>query len=496
MAFLLNGVIIGHTKEFKSDDIRYDSRTAVLDHDSLLTKSYYNSNDFRVRWSNATAKPSDSEVEYILWSRTFPASATLKKAQEDSLRIYTYRFYYASKINEMAGELRRNIGKRLPKDQDNNWFDRTFPDLASPPTYAELVASLINTLEKEKDINKATEDFGDGIISKKLSNAINDQIDSSYYATRDADEASRNIRKSGIISFVKDKWGKPLSFEDIELIDTIPNPWNRRNLMLQAIEKNEGGPNQNLYGLLWKDLNGTEWDWIKDEKSEEKNESYPIRANYKYYSSHPKYRITKDSYNDDYLAFDDRGNLTRVIFPKFDMYWQFMGRHDSDVGKAIALMAYENNDYDIQSAQPPTLKYVRVQLDLQQLTGKARAQVDKAGDEMAKAFGQAVKDDVRYGNSKKGKAAARKNAANFFGAMLSAASANQDEAGSGWFSQIKHDYWDILKLGPYRMERISDTSVKYIYVNKELKPIIEMIVNYETSAPYKVKRTVTAKRIN
>lgn len=139
---------------------------------------------------------------------------------------------------------------------------------------------------------------------------------------------------------------------------------------------------------------------------------------------------------------------------------------------------------------------MRVGLGLDKLTGKARAQADKAGEEMAKAYGQAIKDDMRYGNSKKGKAAAQKNAANFFGAMLSAAAANHDDAGSGWFSQIKNDYWDILKLGPYRMERINDTCIKYIYVNKEMKPIIEMIVDYKTDSPYEVKRTIVTKRIN
>lgn len=46
------------------------------------------------------------------------------------------------------------------------------------------------------------------------------------------------------------------------------------------------------------------------------------------------------------------------------------------------------------------------------------------------------------------------------------------------------------------MERTGDTSIKYIYVDKTLKPVIEMTVDYKTHRPYEVKRTVTAKRIN
>lgn len=497
MAFILINVITVHANESEPGDVRYDSRTIQLDPDLRKTKLYYDSREFKERWRKAIAIPADDEAEYILWTRTFPASASLENVQKDSLRIYNYRLYYALNNNEMLAKLSRNIGKGLPQDKDYWWFNQNYPELPTPPTYAELVVSLINTLEKEKDIENAKEDFSRGIISKKLSNAINDQINNSYYASQDCRKAIRKISASGIESFVKEKWGKEFTAGDVELIDSIPNPWNRRKRMLLAIERDDNSLNWSLFSLLWKDINGDEWNWINNEKPIKKIERYPISVEYKYYESHPQYRFTPEVYESTmHFAYDGKGNLQRVLMPKYKLSWQDMGSNDSDVGMAIARMAYENNDYDIKSANSSTLKYVRVVLGLEKLTGKARAQAAKASEDMVKAYKQAVEDDIRYGNSRKGEAAARKNAANFFGAMLSAAYANHDEAGAGWFSQIEHDYWDILKLGPYKMERLSDTSVKYIYVDKELKPVIELSVAYQTAAPYEVKRTIQAKRID
>lgn len=509
--------------EAKDIEVKFDKEAVKYDPYLAESKEYYRGTYHLEKDLADFLKHPDPDAEWITNRRKLSKAAVAEQMKRDTISAANEKANMCRLLSTQGQRLRSNLGMSIQK------ADIESSDLA-------LIESLITQVPVEKDRIKIQEDLAKGKISKKLGPVVdaylaalereydryyqfchNSRISTSIGKPRTLEEIKkmREDRQNGIRPAQKETRRDPddlylvindiaIPVPEVVLTDTIRNPCNRRYLY------DNYGKSSGIFHigkLLETDCHSADWDWALPYYGiGTKQQDYPVYAEWYDFPEHPEYRVIGPE------VYDTEGNLVRILYlssgnlisgfrygrtnvARYFISFDDLGRHSSELGRKIALMAYNNNEHDVKSASASALKYIGLQLGLRELTGAEKAQSDKATKAMGDAFGKAVMDDMKYGsNTKKGKAAARKNAANFFNA-LAVGSSNFDSTGAAWFTQIENDYWKILKNSPYKIERVNDTKFKVIYVDENYEPVLEITREYTTDKPYNVKESVSVRRL-
>lgn len=106
-----------------------------------------------------------------------------------------------------------------------------------------------------------------------------------------------------------------------------------------------------------------------------------------------------------------------------------------------------------------------------------------------------MRAESRYGkNSRQAQAAARKGAAQLFGAL--SGSKFYDDKGYRWLEEVKSVYDDKIQQ-PYQLERIDNTSFRLTYASENGEGEFEIIAKYTNGKqPYTYVVNYTVNSIN
>ena len=111
------------------------------------------------------------------------------------------------------------------------------------------------------------------------------------------------------------------------------------------------------------------WEWIYKEESEEVFEAYPLRMDYKKYSSHPQYRVVDKYYdlkepNLINVVYNSDGKLVRVI-NIFDSNQQSISpRVTGELLRQTYINDYKTNKYNFKKENQNAQNYVKQELKL------------------------------------------------------------------------------------------------------------------------------------
>ena len=111
------------------------------------------------------------------------------------------------------------------------------------------------------------------------------------------------------------------------------------------------------------------WEWIDNDKAEDVFETYPLRMDYKKYSSHPQYRVVDKYYdlkepNLINVVYNSDGKLVRVI-NIFDFNQQSISpRVTGELLRQTYINDYKTNKYNFKKENQNAQNYVKQELKL------------------------------------------------------------------------------------------------------------------------------------
>ena len=111
------------------------------------------------------------------------------------------------------------------------------------------------------------------------------------------------------------------------------------------------------------------WEWIDNEEAEDVFETYPLRMDYKKYSSHPQYRVVDKYYdlkgpNLINVVYNSDGKLVRVI-NIFDSNQRFISsRVKDELLRVTYINDYKTNKYNFKKENQNAQNYVKQELKL------------------------------------------------------------------------------------------------------------------------------------
>ncbi len=152
--------------------------------------------------------------------------------------------------------------------------------------------------------------------------------------------------------------------------DVIPRQAPIDNVSsLQGSLNNDKGDNPE-FTMIPIIIDSTEgWEGIEDEKPEDVFESYPLRMDYKKYSSHPQYRVVDKYYdlkepNLINVVYNSDGKLVRVV-NIFDSNQRTISpRVTSELLRLTYINDYKTNKYNFKKENQNAHNYVKQKLKL------------------------------------------------------------------------------------------------------------------------------------
>lgn len=111
------------------------------------------------------------------------------------------------------------------------------------------------------------------------------------------------------------------------------------------------------------------WEWIDNEEAEDVFETYPLRMDYKKYSSHPQYRVVDKYYdlkepNLINVVYNSDGQLVRVI-NIFDSDQRSISQRVTDeLLRQTYINDYKTNKYNFKKENQNAQNYVKQELKL------------------------------------------------------------------------------------------------------------------------------------
>lgn len=111
------------------------------------------------------------------------------------------------------------------------------------------------------------------------------------------------------------------------------------------------------------------WEWIDNEKAEDVFETYPLRMDYKKYSSHPQYRIVDKYYdlkepNLINVVYNSDGKLVRVIDIFDSDQCSISQRVTDELLRQTYINDYKTNKYNFKKENQNAQNYVKQELKL------------------------------------------------------------------------------------------------------------------------------------
>lgn len=518
------------------DSIKYDQRSDP--------SFKYSEEDIEIE----DFKPSKKWITINRFGFDFKRYNSEKKEAEDAIAMVDNQLELWKSLLEQAESLKSRLGKAISKDSDTKIINMIVNDedldfdmiepLAEKPygsdwqiSYTKRIVSqeiklilfnrsILNNLKTEltpkrdKDRQEIEEDLKKGIISKKLKPHLDELKKRAEKIVKAGPEIAENkinnIKENFPIFDYAGQMKKPYSGYYMEtLTDTILNPLYKDFLpdfyRSKDFAKLQEDAQETIINYLWRRNHqalNKGWEWYDKIQKKEKEQSYPVSVTYYYTDSLPQYRFKSyecrhgsEKTTSGKAAFNEKGELIRII--NSDLWHHYSSDFVYSNPRYVGFyqIAYKENEYDIHSAGKDVNHYIKVQLHLEKMTAAEEAASNRAAERMANAMVGSMVDQMKYGNSKKGKVAQRKRAADFVGGMLSGGLKGVNE-GLSWFSQIQEDYWNrYLQHGPYSVERLSDTSFRLVYADQDMKPVFEVIIEYSSSAPYEVQDKFTVRKL-
>ncbi len=105
------------------------------------------------------------------------------------------------------------------------------------------------------------------------------------------------------------------------------------------------------------------WEWIDNEKAEDVFETYPLRMDYKKYSSHPQYRVV-DKYYDLNVVYNSDGKLVRVINILDSNQRSISPKVIVELLRLTYINDYKTNKYNFKKENQNAQNYVKQKLKL------------------------------------------------------------------------------------------------------------------------------------
>lgn len=111
------------------------------------------------------------------------------------------------------------------------------------------------------------------------------------------------------------------------------------------------------------------WEWIENEKAEDVFETYPLRMDYKKYSSHPQYRVVDKYYdlkepNLINVVYNSDGKLVRVVNIFDSNQRSISSRVKDELLRLTYICDFKNNKYNFKKENQNAQNYVKQQLKL------------------------------------------------------------------------------------------------------------------------------------
>lgn len=111
------------------------------------------------------------------------------------------------------------------------------------------------------------------------------------------------------------------------------------------------------------------WEWIDNEKAEDVFETYPLRMDYKKYSSHPQYRVVDKYYdlkepNLINVVYNSDGKLVRVINIFDSNKRSISPRVIGELLRLTYINDYKTNKYNLKKENTNAQNYVKQRLKL------------------------------------------------------------------------------------------------------------------------------------
>ena len=111
------------------------------------------------------------------------------------------------------------------------------------------------------------------------------------------------------------------------------------------------------------------WEWIDNDKAEDVFETYPLRMDYKKYSSHPQYRVVDKYYdlkepNLINVVYNSDGKLVRVINIFDSVQRSISQRVTDELLRQTYINDYKTNKYNFKKENQNAQNYVKQKLKL------------------------------------------------------------------------------------------------------------------------------------
>lgn len=184
------------------------------------------------------------------------------------------------------------------------------------------------------------------------------------------------------------------------------------------------------------------WEWIDNEKAEDVFETYPLRMDYKKYSSHPQYRVVDKYYdlkepNLINVVYNSDGKLVRVINIFDSNKRSISPRVIGELLRQTYINDYKTNKYNFKKENQNAQNYVKQELKL-------------------------IKSSRFYWSKE----------------------------GVGYLQQLEFDHADDFDI-LLKIERLNDTSFKLIFGDVKGNSVSTWKVDYLPNGQFKSKIIVT-----
>ena len=236
------------------------------------------------------------------------------------------------------------------------------------------------------------------------------------------------------------------------------NPYYRPSILNNERKLDEVDRNHQMQG----------WEWVDTLDFETKNQHYPAEVSYRYYDSKPEYRIRREVAEEDWLAFDDNGNLIRVLFLSRNKLFYYENLQ-LELLHSIFVKDFLDNKYDINNASAKTKRIVKSRLGITE---------DKTSK---KLYDKAISDGYKSIATKN-----KKLGVSSYVTLLKAMENSSDEQADKYIEQLESDHaGDFNNI--YEVKRVGDKSFTISYFNNNLKPTFLIQLDFENNGPYEYK---------
>lgn len=366
-------------------------------------------------------------------------------------------------VSEVVEDSDKISAKMLELDKKKRaWADSVMQ--AERSVYEAEIAKLEALMQHEKDKTKV-EDEGQLAILKHLQHASNipqssrRAIDKGKVPKGMTEWFLNNMREKQRekIAKIRDPY-RPVTWSDARswnvwdghrppqkvIYMRVRNPYCVDNYLNGTFQ---GGWNENDYNY-YSLIKG--WEWAERETPEDKEEHYPHEIYYRFYVSHPDYRVRGEN---NEQVYNNQGKLVRILKVNGSNY-----DLEKELLEELCKRDFLANKYDIKSASPATLTALRIRFGITDGTDarfdKYMKMAEQARDEKAAAT---TIDAYNRATKKQDEA---------LSVLMEYVAKEREPQALKYIEQLKEDHKDDFKY-LYRVVRLDNLCLKFYWLNAD-----------------------------